>query len=177
MGEFPKKTVAAGAGVGLLVFLFWHGRSWGFGRGKSVGYTELGLMPASLRKFLQTSPQGDRPADTVELITVQRGNTYTGILDQNNLVLGKSGNNDALTVSDLLSMSNWFKSGKLKLVIRISGDALSGNVSLLAKTLVNAGIPAQIMTGRSNQSGSTIWTSYDVISFYNTHEQLLQNRL
>jgi hypothetical protein len=149
--KFPTKTTI---GAGILLLLFWHGKGFGFGKGGSgfrgegkgpqpLGFTDLGLVPSDLQKLLLTDPNGTRPADTIQLVTVQRGSNFTGRDTPQDFVFAKSpGSGEAMSMADLLGFGDWFRRGRLNLVIRINGATLHGNVLLLQRKLTEAGIPA-----------------------------------
>lgn len=150
--KFPTKTTI---GAGILLLLFWHGKGFGFGKGKGpqkLGLTELGLVPTELQKLLLTEPNGTRPADTIQLMTVQRGSTFTGRDTPQDFVLAKSpGNGEALSMAELLSYGDWFRRGRLNLVIRDNGAILHGNMMLIQRKLSEAGIPAVYLTSIWNE--------------------------
>lgn len=149
--KFPTKTTI---GAGIFLLLFWHGKGFGFGKGGSgfrgegkgpqpLKFTELGLVPNDLQNLLLTDPDGTRPADTVQLITVQRGSTFTGRDTPQDFVLAKSpGNGEAMSMAELLGFGDWFRRGRLNLVIRNNGAILHGNMMLIQRKLSEAGIPA-----------------------------------
>lgn len=132
------KTVFGIGGIGALLLLLRRGSGFGLGKGEG---DIAEPMPPMLVKLLQVG--NHLPIDTVQLVVVQRSKTFTGGTGPDDFIFAKtpSDGGEAVSLSELVSLSDWFKSGKLKLAVSFRGDLLNGNVELVKTKLAEAGLP------------------------------------